>query len=155
MKASSFSDCEYAVYLRDVFAVLEPVSENPKRQSLGFRHGLVTRDSVAENTWELCDFADPPAVLFALDFDVELAHSEIVTRSRPWLTGDPPMLRGAPLEHEQIRRNQSLERLRRPAKAKLHHLHDHDLRERAEKKHDHDKASADEVKVAAGACQQR
>ena len=82
MKASSFADCENAVKFRDVFAVLKPICENPKGEGLGFRHRFVARDSIGENTWEFGDLANPPTVLFTLDFDVELAHSKIVSPSR-------------------------------------------------------------------------
>ncbi len=78
MQASSFDDGENAMNLRNVLAVLEPVSENPKGEGLGLGHRFVPSHSVRENARKFCYFSDPPTVLFPLDLDVELAHSEIL-----------------------------------------------------------------------------
>ena len=90
MKASSFSNGEDALNFGDLFAMFEPVRQNPKGKRFGFRNGLLSSNSVRENTGKLGHFADPPAVLFALDLDVQLAHVRILRlaaiRCSGWLT---------------------------------------------------------------------
>ena len=79
--------------LRNILVVFEPVRENTKSQSLGFRHGLFPCRSVRENTGQFGNLTDPPPVLFALDVDVELAHGwEIVAlvTARTLTSSQPP-----------------------------------------------------------------
>jgi hypothetical protein len=72
--ASSFADCENAVKLRDVLAVIETVSQNSERQRLGLCHSFFTRGAVRENAGQIGHFANPTAVFLALDIDCEFAH---------------------------------------------------------------------------------
>jgi len=73
--------------LRDVFAVIEAVSENAEGKRLGFRNGLVACGAVAENAGQIGYFSDPAPVIFLFDIDCELAHRRDST---------PPSKRAAP-----------------------------------------------------------
>jgi hypothetical protein len=78
MKANSFSDGEHSADLGDVFAAFESVGENAKGERFGFRHGLITGDSVRQNARQFGHFTNSPTIHFTLDLDVELAHDQIL-----------------------------------------------------------------------------
>ncbi len=71
-------DSENTVDLWNVFAMLEPISEHPKRESFCFRDSFIATRTVCEDSGKVRDFANPAAVVFSLDFYGEVAHPEIV-----------------------------------------------------------------------------
>jgi hypothetical protein len=70
MKASDSSRFErYMEGFGRWLTVLNPVSENSQRQDFGGPYGLGASGSVGHHTRQLDDFAEPPAVVLALNVD--------------------------------------------------------------------------------------
>src|SRR5437016_2222870 len=80
MLTSSFCHGEHASDFGYLFTMLEPVSEHAESESLGTHHSFVASRAVGRDTWQLGDFDEPSAIIFAFDFHVEVAHAVIVQR---------------------------------------------------------------------------
>ena len=98
MLANSFMDCENTVDLRNVLAMFESVGEYSKSQRLRFRDGFVSGGAVRKYAGKIGYFANPAAVVFALDLDYEIAHRVILQR---WFGPREIRLPNAPAPHRR------------------------------------------------------
>src|SRR2546425_9277230 len=80
MPANSFMHGEDAANLWNILAMFESIGKYAKRERLRFRNGFVASCAVREYTGKIGYFADPAAIVFALDLNREVAHSAIVQR---------------------------------------------------------------------------
>ena len=65
-------------------AILETFCQDAKGEDLSFGHGIVRGIAMRENAGKLRYFGKPPAVFFALAFDVEI-HALAILRAAPRL----------------------------------------------------------------------
>jgi len=64
-----------------LFAVLKPVRDDSKGESLRLGGGFRLRDAIGKDAWKFTNFGQPTPVVFPLDFNDEL---HFLTSSFAW-----------------------------------------------------------------------